>query len=1329
MKYQVALMIAVSAVAAADAATSRTELPHRGSVELCSLDEVRLAEDGCLTRAVRADVEYVRALDVDRLLAPFRREAGIRSSAHPYGHWESMGLDGHTLGHWLSAVSHLVASGNDADGELSRRLEYAVGELAKCQEKTGGRLDGIPGGGVVWDAVSRGDVGKVWERWAPWYNVHKTFAGLRDAWLEAGNVQAKATMTRLADWIVSTTANLDGAAMEKMLAQEFGGMNETFADLYAITGDEKYLAEAKRWEHHAVLDPLYRKEDKLTGLHANTQIPKFAGLARTGQLAGDRARLEAADFAWRTIVERRSVAFGGNSVGEHFHALDDFGKMLESREGPETCNTYNMLRLTERLFECDPRAEYAEYYERALFNHVLSAVNTLHPGFVYFTPARAGHYRTYSTPQTTFWCCVGTGMECPGRFGRFIYARGNGAIYINLFVPSELKGVLRQTTDFPYSGETTIEMLAPFDGDLMVREGASYVRHKGPWKRGDRVRASRPMDRHVEMLPDGSGWGAYMDGPILLAQDRGAENMDGLFADGGASSQTAAGPLLEPLDEPSSLVPFWTLHERRYQIYWKFGSGRAASNARRNDEAATDKEGRRYDVRNVKAVMRADGHVIIRGEVDGMPVVKDVRVDNPEPWTPENPKFYEFDFYGVNVRACLRTSEVNGCPAAFRMMTRAEAASGESASVTGVVTMVFSSFKNAGLLADASDPNGDAVYFLAQSAPDAKLKPGDVVAVAGTVAPMAYSPGLIGTNVEKLASIDLPPPPVLSYGEFSARMGENRRVRLRGTLTAVKPLVYQDWEKVRDAVLLCVDTGDGVLDARVPGSVEEWRDLVDAELELAGVASVFFNARAQFVSMRLQVCEKDDITVLRAPPKDPFAIPCSDFEGILSYTPSAILPHAVHVIGEVTYADAKDGFFYVQNGGHGLKVVASDRSVPEFGSRVDVVGFPRLDGGIGRIVAGRFRLSSGDAVAAGEPIVGKAQRVMYYRWSDERRIYQDNDGILVSVRGRFVSFSDSGFIMDDDGFLFEVRIAGGDAEFLDRPDFTKPLLEVTGVASLTLDSSGAASLFPQPQALTVLVQNASSVRVLPDAAWRMRRAQLAAICSLKVVGALLVAFLLVLLVKFVRVSRARSRLAVVTSERKRMAADLHDTIEQHLACAHIMLDGAMRTIPARPDETKRAVRVAMDVLSRAKREVRKTIMDLRDDDVVSMGLDVLLRRLAAEVTVSGLVKTRTALRGIPKEMSVAAKLDIVAIVREALTNAAKHGHARNAAVASDPLPDGGFVLTVANDGEPFDRERAAGPAEGHYGLSGMEERAARIGGRLSFGRKDAWTTVRLEVRA
>ena len=270
--------------------------------------------------------------------------------------------------------------------------------------------------------------------------------------------------------------------------------------------------------------------------------------------------------------------------------------------------------------------------------------------------------------------------------------------------------------------------------------------------------------------------------------------------------------------------------------------------------------------------------------------------------------------------------------------------------------------------------------------------------------------------------------------------------------------------------------------------------------------------------MRLHVCEKDDISVLRAPPKDLFAITAIDFESILSYTPSAVMPHAVHVRGEVTYADAKDGFFFIQNGTHGVKVVTSDSSVPKFGSKVDVVGFPRLDGGIGRIVDGRFRLSSGEAVAAGAPVEGRAQRVMYYRWSDERRIYEDNDGVLVSVKGRFVSFNDGGFVMEDDGFQFRVRLVGGSTEFLDHADFTKPLLEVTGVASLTLDPSGAASLFPQPQALTVLVQNASSVRVLPDAAWRMRRAQLVAISSLKIFGALLAVLLAVLLVKFARAS-------------------------------------------------------------------------------------------------------------------------------------------------------------------------------------------------------------------
>ena len=582
-------------------------------VELCPISEVRISPSSVFAPAVKADVAYMLALEPDRLLAPFRREAKLPPKAESYGNWESCGLDGHTLGHYLSALADLVASGNDGErgmgngerpGELRRRLDYIVDELAACQEANGdGRLDGVPDGAKCWDAVRAGDPGAVFKRWVPWYNVHKTFAGLRDAWELAGNAKARTLLVRLADWAIDVTAGLDDAKMQRMLDQEYGGMNETFADVYAITKDGKYLDAAKRWEHRRVFDPLYRHEDRLTGFHANTQIPKFAGLARTAQLAGDESRWDAAAFAWDTIVARRSVAFGGNSVGEHFHELGSFAKLMADRQGPETCNTYNMLRLTERLFERDPRAGYAAYYERALYNHLLASVNVKHPGFVYFTPTRPGHYRVYSTPTNCFWCCVGTGIENPGRYGRFVYARrGKDEIFVNLYVDSELKGVLRQKTDFPEDGATEIEFLAPFKGTVNVREGDRYVAHRGAWRKGDRIRAARAMDWHVEKLPDGSDWGAVMRGPIVMGKRCGTDRLDGLFADGGRMGHVAWGPFADesqveyreagaPLDT-KGLEPFYKLHECRYQIYWEFATAEklAARKAAREAAAAVERK-------------------------------------------------------------------------------------------------------------------------------------------------------------------------------------------------------------------------------------------------------------------------------------------------------------------------------------------------------------------------------------------------------------------------------------------------------------------------------------------------------------------------------------------------------------------------------------------------------------------------------------------------------------------------------------------------------------------------------------------------------------------
>ena len=552
------------------------------AAELYPISEVRVAETSVFDPAVKADCEYMLALDCDMLLAPFLREAGLPKKAESYGNWENCGLDGHTLGHYLSALSNMIASGNDPDGELKRRLVYLVDELERCQNAAkNGRLDGIPKSPRAWRKLRENDIEPLGKLWVPWYNIHKTFAGLRDAYEIAGVKKAKSVLVKLADWTLWVTEKLDDETFQKMLDQEFGGMNEVFADVYALTGEKKYLDAAYRWEHRKVIDPLYAHEDKLTGLHANTQIPKFGGLARTAELTGDERRWDACDFVWHTIVNRRSVAFGGNSVNEHFHALDSFAKLMADREGPETCNTYNMLRLTERLFAHEPKAEYAAYYERALFNHLLSAINVKTPGFVYFTPTRPDHYRVYSTPTNCFWCCVGTGMENPGKYGKFIYAHeGDNVLYVNLYIDSELKGVLRQTTDFPESGKTVIEFLKDFTGTVYIREGDKYARHDGAWKRGEKLTASRPMDYHVEMLPDGSAWGAIMKGPIVMGKRRGTENLLGLFADGSRMGHVAYGPLVKAneveyykVGEPiriEGLVPFYQLQECRYQIYWEF---------------------------------------------------------------------------------------------------------------------------------------------------------------------------------------------------------------------------------------------------------------------------------------------------------------------------------------------------------------------------------------------------------------------------------------------------------------------------------------------------------------------------------------------------------------------------------------------------------------------------------------------------------------------------------------------------------------------------------------------------------------------------------------
>ena len=328
--------------------------PDRG-VTTFPLSHVRVL-DGPFKHAQDLNINYVRALEPDRLLAPYRTEAGLEPKAPKYPNWESTGLEGHTAGHYLTALAQIWAA--TGEPEMKQRLDYMVAELAACQRANGnGYVGAVPGSRQLWDEIAAGTLRverfAINGKWVPWYNLHKLFAGLRDAHLIGANAEARTVLVHLADWTDRLVSKLSDAQMQEMLGAEHGGMNEVLADVSALTSDDRYLALARRFSHRVLLEHLERHEDTLTGLHANTQIPKAIGYARISELGGEPAGLDAARFFWQTVVRHRTVAFGGNSVREHFNPPDDFSSMIESREGPETCNTYNMLRLTERLFRAD----------------------------------------------------------------------------------------------------------------------------------------------------------------------------------------------------------------------------------------------------------------------------------------------------------------------------------------------------------------------------------------------------------------------------------------------------------------------------------------------------------------------------------------------------------------------------------------------------------------------------------------------------------------------------------------------------------------------------------------------------------------------------------------------------------------------------------------------------------------------------------------------------------------------------------------------------------------------------------------------------------------
>jgi hypothetical protein len=590
------------------------------------LSAVRLL-DGPFKTAMDADAKYLLSLDADRLLAGYRLNAGLPPKATVYGGWESRGVCGHTLGHYLSACSLMFAS--TGDDRFRTRVNYIVDELTACQDAVPDHfLGGMPNGRPLFEAIAKGgfDANGGFDlhgAWVPWYNEHKLFAGLRDAWLYTGSEKAKLILTRLGDWAISVCQNLDDTQMQRMLGVEYGGMNEVLADLTAITGDPKYLALAKRFWQKSTLDPLADGRDDLTGLHANTQIPKLIGAARIYELTGDPHYKTAAQTFWTAVTQNRSFVTGSNSDREHFFPLGVEAAKLGPENG-ETCNVYNMLKLTAHLASWTGSSAPYDYYERALYNHILASINPDSGTGMYFVPLEPGRFKIFSSTDNSFWCCTGTGMENHAKYGADIYTHDTDSLNINLFIASQLTWpdhglTLRQDTTFPTTDFSTITFKldhpTPFklkvripawatqgitiDGAINAHgnPGADYLLLDRTWNDGDTITIHLPMSLHLHHAIDDPTMTAIEYGPIVLAARLGTDDLpdSNLVHDQTVYDNRPVPPVPMVVTESSSLdwlalvsnaplhfrtrgvgkpteldfVPFYQIHRERYEVYFR----------------------------------------------------------------------------------------------------------------------------------------------------------------------------------------------------------------------------------------------------------------------------------------------------------------------------------------------------------------------------------------------------------------------------------------------------------------------------------------------------------------------------------------------------------------------------------------------------------------------------------------------------------------------------------------------------------------------------------------------------------------------------------------
>ena len=567
--------------------------------------------------AMQMDSAYLLFLKPDRLLYRFYKNAGLPVKDSVYGGWESEGLSGHTLGHYISACAIMYRSTKNK--EFLTRIKYIIDELEKCrQARHTGYIGAIPNEDSIFGKVAKGEIKTggfdLNGGWSPWYTVHKLMAGLVDAYLYAGNKKALKLVTGMADWTYNTIDHLPDSLRLKMLNCEYGGMNDVLATIYAITGNKKYLDLSYKFYDEFVMGKLAQRIDPMPGKHSNTNVPKAIGSARQYELTGNERDKTISSFFWETMVHDHSYVIGGNSNYEYCGAAGKLNDRL-SDNTCETCNTYNMLKLTQQLFATAPSAVLMDYYERALYNHILASQNPTNGMTCYFVPLRMGAKKIFSDSINTFTCCVGSGMENHTKYAAQVYSHdGNNTLFVNLFIPSFLqwkaKGVIVQQLNFiPEQKQVKLNIfcIKPTLFTLKIRRPAwlrndpvLYVNGKAlatelssegyftatrQWKNRDIVTVDLSMDIYSEAMPDNANRIALKYGPVVLAGKLGKQMPDALYGTPvlltddkkvndwirPAVNEDLAFEIMDvarPLNV--TLVPFYKVYDEYYSVYWDY---------------------------------------------------------------------------------------------------------------------------------------------------------------------------------------------------------------------------------------------------------------------------------------------------------------------------------------------------------------------------------------------------------------------------------------------------------------------------------------------------------------------------------------------------------------------------------------------------------------------------------------------------------------------------------------------------------------------------------------------------------------------------------------